>query len=545
MTARVKDIEEHKQNGDMQVIKLKTVAMVDTDTFAWTMASFVSVNVVTIGFETEFSNGPSAGLFGAINNGFLLLYIMEFILRMLTHGLKALRDGFTVMDLILVSLAFLERIMASGGVARALPTFRTFRIVSLLLKNRFFMHSYALKAIVLLCRRMFVTLVWVMLVFVFVLWTLGTFAHLVISKSAEWNETLDPSKTFAPFVPLDIQEYFGSVWKSFFTLLQVTTLSQWAPHVARRIIKVYPITFGFFVAFLFVTTYGLLVAILSNLVQDSMAATQENLAAIRKAQKEKRRQTGMKIRDILADIDEDGSGELDESELAWALENTNLEVVLRELGVPVLDAASLVSLLDYSGDGLVSYEELVAGIVKMDELTTKRDFVMLGFWVKNLLNRTNHLEERLTKLCDQISFIRKRLGGSFGSLNHMIRTAKDTQIRQKAIHMLKTSGPALPPPLERTVIVKPTLPRTEPKVVIQSFASRLLGEPPKPKKAHDNDDRQIALFRNTMQPAPPRVAVGRRLAQQAEMKFQDKYAVGKDFRVNPENPNLTGLKRML
>merc|ERR1719272_1748779 len=142
-----------------------------------------------------------------------------------------------------------------------------------------------------------------------VLWVGATFAHLVVGSSAEWNETLDPSKEFPPFTPLDIQEYFGSVWKSFITLLQVVTLSQWAPHVARRIIKVYPATFAFFVGFVWVTSYALLVAILSNLVQDSMAATLENSAAIRQKVREERKQVGLRVRDILADVDADGSGE--------------------------------------------------------------------------------------------------------------------------------------------------------------------------------------------------------------------------------------------
>jgi len=541
-----KDQSADREQGAMTVHAIEQVPLVDSDQFATTMACIVCVNVVTIGFETEFIE--SAGLFGAVNNGFLLVYIMELILRMLTHGMKALHDGFNLMDLIIVFLAFLERIMASGGVARALPTFRTLRMVRLLKKSRLFKHSYALRAIGMLCKRMFKTLVWVMLVMFMVVWILSVFAHLVIAKSAQWNETLDPSKVFPPFTPLDIQEYFGSVWKSFITLLQVVTLSQWAPHIARRIIKVYPATFAFFVGFVWVTSYALLVAILSNLVQDSMAATQENAAAIRQKEKEERKQVGLRVRDILADVDADGSGELDESEIAWALKVTNLEDILDELGVPVKDAASLVCLLDFSGNGLVSYDELVEGIVKMDEKTTQRDFVMLGFWVKNLLNRTNHLEERLSKLCDQISFIRKRLSGSFGSLNHMIRTSKDTQMRQRAIHLLKTSGPELPPELEKKVVIRPTLPKTEPKKMLQGFASNLLGNPPKPKREGSPGaevPRSTSLFRNTLQPAPPRVAVGRRMALAAESKWVDQYGIGSDFRVSPENPNLTALKRTL
>jgi len=552
--AKVADENAEREQDRIAVKDEEQVPLVDSDQFATIMGCIVLVNIVTIGLETEFSE--TSGLFGAVNNGFILCYIMELILRLLTHGMKALRDGFNVMDVIIVFLAFLERIMSSGGVARALPTFRTFRMVRLLQKSRFFKHSFELKGIFMLTKRMFRTLFWVMLILFLVLWVLAVFAHMVIGKSAEWNETLDPSKEFPPFVALDIQEYFGSVWKSFITLLQVTTLSQWAPHIARRIIKVYPLTFAFFVAFIWITTYGLLVAILSNLVQEAMISTHENAGAIRQMERAQRKEAGLRVRDILADIDVDGSGQLDESEIAWALKVTNLEDVLHELGVPVTDAQSLVCLLDYSGDGYVSYDELVQGIVAMDEHVTKRDFVMLGFWVKNLLHRTSHLEERLSKMCDQISYIRKRLSGSFGALNNMIRTSKETQMRQRALAHLKTAGPGLPPLLNKVVIAKPTLPKTEPKMMLQSFASRMLGKPPKPKRAgspglEDETPRTTSLFHNTMQPAPPRLAVGKRLAQQEELKWHDKYAVPDgcsevfDFRRNNENPNLTALKSLL
>lgn len=269
---------------------------------------------------------------------------------------------------------------------------------------------------------------------------------------------------------------------------------------------------------------------------------------MKQKEKEDRTKVGMRVRDILADVDADGSGELDESELAWALKVTNLADILLEMGVPVTDAHGLVCLLDYNGNGLVSYDELVGGIVKMDDHVTTRDLTMLGFWVKNLLNRTNHLEERLGKLCDQMSFIRNRLNGTFGSLNHMIRTAKDTQMRQRAIRLMKTSGPALPPSLERKQIETRMVPKTEPSKMLEGFAGRWLGEVPKPKRAGSpglEDNRSISLFRNTMQPAPPRLKVGRHQAQQAEVRWADRYAIGMDFRASPENPNLKALKREL
>lgn len=561
------DPQKAKQKGPVEDKSMETlhvgvvhqVPLVDTEIFAIAMSIVVVCNVIGIGFETEF--GHTTQLFGAVNNGFLLCYIVELMMRMLTHGLKAFKDTYTCMDLILVFLAFLERIMSSGALARALPTFRLLRTVRLLRRTDYFRHSRELNAISHAGVKMIRSLFWVTGLLFMVLWTLGTFAHMVIGHSAEWNLSMDPSKEFPPFVPFDIQQYFGSVSKSFFTLLQVVTLAQWAPHVARPIVKVYPITFLFFIFTLFVTTYGILISIVANLVQDSMAASKETAKLIKAKETDDRRKTGLQAREILAEVDLDGSGELDVDEIAYALEVTDLDRILRDLGVPVNDAESLVRLLDYNGNGLVSYDELVEGVVRMDEEITKRDYAMMGFWVKNLLERTRHLEERLTKICEEISYIRSRLARSFASLNHMIMTSKDSQLRQRSIHILRTSGPALPPTLDKTVIVKPTLAGRDAKVELQAFTSRFLGRPPKPKRSgspglESEPPRQVALFNNTLQDAPPPYEVGLRRARRRDEAWADRYAISTDFRdpadqgrlgrlKNPENPNLRALKDLL
>merc|ERR1719263_177616 len=101
--------------------------------------------------------------------------------------------------------------------------------------------------------------------------------------------------------------------------------------------------------------------------------------ALKDARLDKRKAVGLKAVEILAEVDADRSGELSEAEIAYALKETDLPDILADLGMPVLGAGDLVRLLDYSGDGQVSYEELVNGIVRMDDELTGRDYAMLAF----------------------------------------------------------------------------------------------------------------------------------------------------------------------
>jgi hypothetical protein len=281
--------------------------------------------------------------------------------------------------------------------------------------------------------------------------------------------------------------------------------------------------------------------------------------ALKEAKREERMAVGAQAKDLLSEVDADGSGELSEEELRCALQETNLASILADLGVPSLGAGDLVRLLDYSGNGQVSYEELVNGIVKMDEELCQRDYIMLGFWTKSLLARTTHLEERLEKLCAQISFIRKRLNGAFESLQFLIRSAKDSQLRTRAIQIIRTSGPAVPLSLEKKKVEKKGMPwGKEPKEQVVDHMSRFLGGAPIKKPRTDSPDQTSSpepritkpqpvrapyLFRNTMAPAPQPRSVAVSQAQRDMGRWaEDRYGL---VETHHENPNLRALKRLM
>lgn len=554
------------------------VAFVDSDRFAILMGIIVSINVITIGAETDApKKGDSAQVFGIINNGLLLAYIIELMLRLLTHGLPALKDPFTLMDVVLVLLAFLERVVGSGGFARALPVFRLLRVIRLLRASKYFRHSHELAVIAAAGSRVMKTLGWVVLFLFLIVWSVACLAHVAIGESAEWNETMDPTKTLPAFRAFDVREYFGSMMRSFFTMMQVVTVSQWAPHVARPVVQVYPITVLFFVCFVLVVTYGVVITIVSNLVQDSMSAARDNEKALKEMALESRRTIGNQAKDILAEVDKDGSGELSEEEIAYALKVTNLGEILVSLGVPVLDAESLVRLLDKNGNGEVSFEELVDGITVMGEDIKPRDYQFLAFWVWNLLMRTKSLEERLDNLVDKIGDIRRRLQGSFGALQHLIRTHKASSLRRRALHVIRTTGPQLPPPLTLKKRPEPKYKAQDQFTEFLSFARRFLAErkprtfgtdasgwrpsssptrarhPASPSEGRSNQEseedarsqalRHTGTARETLPPAPMPFHKEKRQAKRLQPTLDgDRYAM---VNGHHENPNLKALKGVL
>lgn len=522
------------------------VALVDSDGFTTAVSAIVFVNVVFIGLETEM-DGDYPQIFAFINNSFLLIYLVEICFRLLTHGVRAFTDFVTVIDVILVLATFIERMASSRGMARSLPTLRLGRLFRVLRSSKALRLSRELWVMVKSARTAVTSLVWMSIVLFCLLWGLAGFATDAVGNSAEWAVSLDPGldNTLTPFRPFDIHEYFGSISRSFFTLFQIITLSQWSD-VARPLINVYPVLGIFFCAFLCTTTYGLLVTVIANLVVDSMVHSRENKKAVIDHTRETRRKAGKYAMRVLASADRDGDGELDVDELTFALEELGLEEVLVELGVPVTNAENLIRMFDRDGDKFISYAELVEGAVVMDEEINHRDYVKLALWLQNLMNRVNELEARLDRLVGVVKLQRIKLQAAFEALSRTMHTADETILRQRALKTIREQKP--PEPLE---MASPQMfvPRTQESIRNETdeflaFARRFLGDaipqlpddaglpgavpPLEPKQAWAADGLRgtaRASGHGSMPPAPPPEHAWREQTEvdRDNAQYEDKY----------------------
>lgn len=534
-------------------------SLVDSTQFSAVMGSIVIVNVLTIGLETD-QGGRMAGLFGVINNSFLLIYFAELCLRLLTHGLKALQDKLTVLDILLVVCAFVERVVSERSIARALPCFRMFRLFRLARSFRYIRSNRELRLLLAGGFKAFMTLFWVTLLLFFVLWAGATCAHRTIGESAHWVGSMDPMVDHEPFTSFDNHEYFGSVPKSYITLMQVMTLSQWANHIARPVMKAFPVVFLFFAFFLLATTYGLLNCIISNIVQDSLVQSQGVEKARQEVEREDRKRLGARAYRILNMVDKNGDGELSPQEIDYALSNTNLGNVFKDLGVPFEDATSVVNLFDKNGNGHVSYDELVDGLVAMGDDILPRDYTKLAIWVWNLLMITQSLEQRIVSLSKNIEDLKRNLQVAFSAIEYHMNTKDLTELRRRALHIARTAPPAplasLPVQGEELAAQNALVAEEEARQY-RLFARRLFGEGTKnltatatalslrdAAKAGLEEGKSIATVvcgKAILPPAPPPLGVAREDDRRNNPPIVDKYTL----QGIQQSPSLKNLRELL
>mmetsp|Transcript_27048 Transcript_27048/g.76394 ORF Transcript_27048/g.76394 Transcript_27048/m.76394 type:complete len:550 (+) Transcript_27048:74-1723(+) len=534
-------------------------SLVDSTQFAAVMGFIVIVNVLTIGLETD-QRGSMAGLFGVINNSFLLIYFAELCLRLLTHGLKALQDKLTVVDILLVVCAFVERVVSERSIARALPCFRMFRLFRLARSFKYIRSNRELRLLLAGAFKALMTLFWVTLLLFFVLWAGATCAHRTIGESAHWVGSMDPMVDHEPFTSFDNHEYFGSVSRSYITLMQVMTLSQWANHIARPVMKAFPVIFLFFAFFLLATTYGLLNCIISNIVQDSLVQSQGVEKAKQEVEREDRKRLGARAYRVLNMVDKNGDGELSPEEIDNALSNTNLGTVFRDLDVPFEDASSIVNLFDKNGNGYVSYDELVDGLVAMGDDILPRDYTKLAIWVWNLLMITQSLEQRIVSLCKNIEDLKRNLQVAFSAIEYHMNTKDLTELRRRALHLARTApAPVAPLPVQvEDFSAQNALMAEEEARQYRLFARRLFGEGKKSlaptataalslrdaAKAGLEEGKSIATVvcgKAVLPPAPPPLGVAQEDDRRNNPPTVDKYTV----QGIQQSPSLKNLRELL
>jgi hypothetical protein len=267
-------------------------------------------------------------------------------------------------------------------------------------------------------------------------------------------------------------EYFGSVQRSSFTLFQVATLSQWNQHVVRPVIEKYPVIFLFFLFFIFITTYGLLNVIVANLVNDAIISSGQNENAVEGMVKEERDRLCKKIGQFFAATDQDGDGMLTEPELARAMKLPKLRQAFNMLGVPDVSPADLLKTIDKDGNGSVSHQEFVDGILKMRGETGPQDMVMLQLQVNGLTTRVQVLENRLERIAENVLAVKNALQFCLDGIKSALYKAEYVEMRSKQLEVAKVGGNE-----SLVAVFESDEPKTPPgeRESLEHFARRLFG----------------------------------------------------------------------
>lgn len=229
--------------------RLRVSQWVENAGFIRFITVLILINAVTLGLETDGNMMNKYGpILHFIDRIILILFTIELVLKFYAYRLDFFRSAWNIFDLLIVTIAWVP---ASGplSVLRALRILRVLRLLSVVPQMRRVItalgHSIPGMAsvVAVLCLLFYVSAV------------LAT-------------------KLFGGHEDPNMQEWFGTIGASAFTLFQIMTLESWSMGIVRPTMEYYPLAWVFFVPFIIITSFAVL-NLFIGIIVDAMQMVQQ------------------------------------------------------------------------------------------------------------------------------------------------------------------------------------------------------------------------------------------------------------------------------
>lgn len=257
----------------------KVANVVESTLFIRFITALILINAVTLGLETDKATLETYGsALYWIDKAILIVFTIEITAKLYAYRLSFFRSGWNVFDLIIISISWVPA-NETLAILRALRILRVLRLISVVPQMRRVIsaigHSLP-----------------------------GMSSIIGVLSIIFYVSSVLATKLFGMGDNAQLQEWFGSVGASAYTLFQIMTLESWSMGIVRPVMEVYPLAWMFFVPFIIVTSFAVL-NLFIGIIVDAMQASQkdekdaEEDRRIRKIIREENEALHQKIEQIL------------------------------------------------------------------------------------------------------------------------------------------------------------------------------------------------------------------------------------------------------
>ncbi|RZM84170.1 ion transporter [Pseudoalteromonas rubra] len=226
----------------------KLTAIVEARWFQNFLIAVILFNAFTLGLETTQFGKANAAVLHKIDLVILMIFTIELVLKLMVYRLKFFKSGWNWFDLIIVAVSWAP----SSGPLSVLRAFRILRVLRLF-------------SVVPQMRRVIGALGHSLPGMASVIGVLG----IVFYVSAVLT-----TKLFGQHPDPNMQEWFGSIGASAYTLFQVMTLESWSMGIVRPTMELFPQSWLFFVPFIIITSFAVL-NLFIGIIVDAMQVMHE------------------------------------------------------------------------------------------------------------------------------------------------------------------------------------------------------------------------------------------------------------------------------
>jgi voltage-gated sodium channel len=211
-------------------LSLQTI--VESNYFQHFLITLILLNAITLGLETTQIGQEYINLLHTVDNVILIIFSIELIMKLIVYRHKFFSSGWNWFDFIIVAISWVP----SSGPLSVLRAFRILRVLRLL-------------SVVPQMRRV-----------------IGALGHSLPGMASVvgvlciifYVSAVLTTKIFGSHVDANMQEWFGNIGASAYTLFQVMTLESWSMGIVRPTMDLFPLSWLFFVPFIIITSFAVL-----------------------------------------------------------------------------------------------------------------------------------------------------------------------------------------------------------------------------------------------------------------------------------------------
>ncbi len=224
-------------------------AFVEGKFFVRFIIALILINAVTLGLETDEKIMSKFGDFLiAVDNIILSVFVIEILLKFYAYRFSFFKSGWNIFDLMIVGIALVP---ASGPLAvlRALRVLRILRLLSMVPQMRRVINAigYSIP---------------------------GMMSVISVLLLLFYVSAVITTKVFGTHPDPQMQEWFGTIGASAYTLFQIMTLESWSMGIVRPTMEIFPLAWVFFVPFIVITSFAVL-NLFIGIIVDAMSMAQE------------------------------------------------------------------------------------------------------------------------------------------------------------------------------------------------------------------------------------------------------------------------------
>lgn len=345
-------------------------AMVESLRFEAFIGALIVVNGIISGIDAMYLPEEAhlrPAFIPAAEYAFVVIFVLEYFLRLRADTWVWMFEPMNMFDTFVVWITgvlvvfVLEPFGIQSDYLRRLAALRVLRLGRLARAVRtlpMFHELWMLVSGVLTCTKL---LFWSFVIIFVVHFMFAVVVMETITTAPEFEEDAI------------VQNLFGSLFYTMFTLFQFMTFDSWAI-VARPIIYKMPLALPIFFLFLGIAGIVLVNLMTAIVVKNAFEAADADEEAKAQQQVQQQAKMAADLRAMFEKLDEDGSGTLTREEFTDVLDDVLFIRQMKVLDIDLEELPDIFDILD-DGDGNITTEEFCLGLTRLQGVAMSRDML--------------------------------------------------------------------------------------------------------------------------------------------------------------------------